>query len=128
MPEDRDIATPVFDWLAVHGAVISGDDSHVAVATVGGEPVKDVSGEKDAAFRPLWDSLRELAAGPGKHDIAVAEMSPDGSVSRALSWQQLDRNIRDLADGLREIGVGSGSRVSLMVRPALSSPWHSTPA
>jgi acyl-CoA synthetase (AMP-forming)/AMP-acid ligase II len=46
-------------------------------------------------------------------------MSPDGSVSRSLSWQQLDRNILDLAAGLREAGVVRGSRVSLMVPPGV---------
>ncbi|MFK0038233.1 alpha/beta fold hydrolase [Paenarthrobacter sp. NPDC090517] len=117
LPEDRDIATPIFDWLAVHGVAISGDDSQVPVSTVSGEPVKDMAEEKDPALRPLWGLLGELAAGPSNEDIAVAEMAPDGSVSRSLSWQQLDRNILDLAAGLREVGVGRGSRVSLMVPP-----------
>ncbi|MET3369188.1 UNVERIFIED_CONTAM: acyl-coenzyme A synthetase/AMP-(fatty) acid ligase/pimeloyl-ACP methyl ester carboxylesterase [Jeotgalibacillus campisalis] len=117
LPEDRDIAKPVFDWLAVQGAATSGDDSQVAAATVSAESVKDAAEEKNPAFIPLWGLLGELAAGPANEDIAVAEMSPNGSVGRSLTWQQLDRNILDLSDGLREIGVGPGSRVSLMVPP-----------
>lgn len=114
--EDRDIATPVFDWLAVHSAKVSADDSPVAVAPAGRHLIQNTAEEKPA-FRPLWDSLSELAAGPAKEDIAVAEMVNDGSVSRSLSWQQLDRNILDLVSGLRKTGVGHGSRVSLMVPP-----------
>lgn len=119
--EDRDIAAPVFDWLAVHGAeisgrAISGDDSRLAGAT--GEPLpKKTAEEEKTPFRPLWDSLNDLAAGPGKDDVAVAEMAPDGTVSGSLTWRQLEERILDLAEGLREAGVGHGSRVSLMVPP-----------
>nr|WP_028267048.1 alpha/beta fold hydrolase [Arthrobacter sp. MA-N2] len=117
--EDRDIATPVFQWLAVHGGV-SGSESPAAEATAsGGQGLNDAAEPPSAGFRPLWDLLGELAAGPAKADIAVAEMAQDGTVSRSLSWQQLDRNILDLAAGLREAGVGSGSRVSLMVPPGV---------
>ncbi|MBT2586400.1 alpha/beta fold hydrolase [Arthrobacter sp. ISL-95] len=114
--EDRDIAAPVYDWLAVHGTDISGGDSRYAVAN--GRQMPEEPAEEDrAAFRPLWDSLTELAAGPVMGEIAVAEMATDGSVSRSLSWQQLDQRILDLVEGLREAGVGRGSRVSLMVPP-----------
>ncbi len=117
--EDRNIATPVFQWLAVHGGV-SGSDSPTAEATTTGGPgLKDAAEREPAGFRPLWDLLGELAAGPAKGDTAVAEMAPEGRVSRSLSWQQLDRNILDLAAGLREAGVRSGSRVSLMVPPGV---------
>jgi acyl-CoA synthetase (AMP-forming)/AMP-acid ligase II/pimeloyl-ACP methyl ester carboxylesterase len=119
--EDRDIAAPVFDWLAVQGTEISGsaicgDDSRLAEAT--GEPLPEKAAEVEkTAFRPLWDSLGELAAGPAKEEIAVAEMASNGSVSRSLSWKQLDQEILYLVEGLREAGVGRGSRVSLMVPP-----------
>ena len=102
--EDRDIATPVFGWLAVHG-----DDSR----GLGPRLVE----ERPDDFRPLWDSLVQLAAGPSKEEIAVAEMAPDGSVRHSLTWQQLDSRVTELAAGLREIGVGRGSRVSLMIPP-----------
>lgn len=117
--EDRDIAAPVFRWLASQGGA-SGNDSPQAKATktYGQEPNKAAEPEA-AAFRPLWDLLGEQAAGPAGADTAVAEMAPDGAVGRSLSWQQLDRNILDLAAGLREAGVGSGSRVSLMVPPGV---------
>ncbi|MDQ0029395.1 acyl-CoA synthetase (AMP-forming)/AMP-acid ligase II/pimeloyl-ACP methyl ester carboxylesterase [Arthrobacter bambusae] len=117
--EDRDIATPVFQWLAVHGGV-SGSGSPAAEATTAGDQrLNDAAEPAPGTFRPLWDSLGERGTGPAKGDIAVAEMAPDGKVSRSLSWHQLDRNIRDLASGLREAGVGSGSRVSLMVPPGV---------
>ncbi|MCZ9880180.1 alpha/beta fold hydrolase [Arthrobacter sp. B2a2-09] len=117
--EDRDIATPVFQWLDLLGGV-SGIDSPTSEATTtGGQWLKDAAVREPAGFRPLGDLLGELAACPAKGDTAVAEMAPDGRISRSLSWQQLDRNILDLAAGLGEAGVRSGSRVSLMVPPGV---------
>jgi olefin beta-lactone synthetase len=116
--EDRDIAAPVFQWLAAHG----GDGKSglpVEAAITSGQGVPGAAEPEPAEFRPLWDLLCQQARGPAGEDTAVAEMSPDGSVSRSLSWQQLDRNILDLAAGLREAGVRSGSRVSLMVPPGV---------
>lgn len=115
--EDRDIATPVFDWLAAHSGSISGDSSHVVPSATRGLPPRDPAEGGATTFRPLWDSLGELAAGPSKDDVAVVEMAPDGSMSRTLSWRQLDQRILDMVEGLREAGVGQGSRVSLMVPP-----------
>ncbi|MGJ3190013.1 alpha/beta fold hydrolase [Paenarthrobacter nitroguajacolicus] len=105
--EDRDIATPIFQWLA----------GNTEAAAIGGHGLGDSAEREEAAFRPLWDSLGKQAQGQAKGDTAVAEMAPDGSISRSLSWQQLDRGILDLAAGLREVGVKKGSRVSLMVPP-----------
>ncbi len=117
--EDRDIATPVFQWLAEHGGVSASQPDTVEEPTSGGHGRNGAAERSQAGFRALWESLGELATGPANEDIAVAEMAPDGSVGRSLSWQQLDRNILDLASGLREAGVGNGSRVSLMVPPGV---------
>ncbi len=127
--EDRDIAAPIFQWLAgnvgagISGAGNSADDDGGTARELGAPP--DVQGTGEAAalestvFRPLWDALEKQAAGLAGGDTAVAEMAPDGTVARSLSWQQLDRDIRNLAAGLRNAGVGSGSRVSLMVPPGV---------
>ncbi len=124
--EDKDIAGPVFDWLAVHGtdisgSAVSGDDSRLVGANgaplLPKKPAEEETGEEKTQFRPLWDSLGQLAAGPAKEETAVAEMAPDGTVSRSLSWRQLDQGVLDLVQGLRGAGVGRGSRVSLMVPP-----------
>ncbi|MEV7662093.1 alpha/beta fold hydrolase [Paenarthrobacter sp. NPDC089316] len=101
--EDRDIATPLFQWLARRNEAVSA--------------VSDGRGHDD--FRPFWDSVEVLASGKTGGDTAVAEMGPDGKVGRSLSWRQLHRNILDLQEGLREAGVGSGTRVSLMVPPGV---------
>lgn len=115
--EDRDIAGPIFQWLGGNGRVSGGASTATNTVAIGGQDLGDTAEHVKAAFRPLWDSLGEQAQGPAKGDTAVAEMAPDGSVSRSLSWQQLDHKIRDLAVGLREAGVKEGSRVSLMVPP-----------
>ncbi|RDV08583.1 alpha/beta fold hydrolase [Arthrobacter sp. RT-1] len=117
--EDRNIAAPIFQWL---GENISADGSgslETEAITAGSQGPKDTAEPAPSEFRPLWDLLGEQAAGPAGGDTAVAEMAPDGRVARSLSWRQLDRNILDLAAGLRDAGVGSGSRVSLMVPPGV---------
>lgn len=116
LAEDRNIAAPVFQWLAGNvDASESGSQGAVATAAEGQE-----SAQPDPAeFRPLWDVLAQLASGPAGGDTAVVEMAPDGSASRSLSWRQLDRKILDLAAGLQEAGVERGSRVSLMVPPGV---------
>ena len=117
--EDRNIAAPVFQWLAEHRGASGSDSPAAEAAATGGQGLKDAGERGPAGFRPLWELLGELAAGPAKGATAVAEMAPDGRVSRSLSWQQLDGNILDLAAGLWEAGVRSGSRVSLMVPPSV---------
>ena len=104
LAEDRDIATPVFRWLDRQAADSGPQRGHTP---------------EQAAFQPLWHRLAEQADGPGGTTPAVVEMAPDGSTARSLSWQQLDQRIRDLAAGLRNLGVVPGSRVSLMVPPGV---------
>jgi acyl-coenzyme A synthetase/AMP-(fatty) acid ligase/pimeloyl-ACP methyl ester carboxylesterase len=118
LAEDRDIAAPIFQWLADRDVAHRGErPASDAAAAAGGQEA--APGPGPDGFRPLWDLLGEHAAGPAAADLAVAEMSPEGTVSRSLSWKQLDRGITELAAGLREAGVGSGSRVSLMVPPGV---------
>ncbi|MFE4227227.1 alpha/beta fold hydrolase [Arthrobacter sp. NPDC056886] len=102
--EDRDIAAPVFEWLAECGR-----DSEAAAGPL----------EPGTGVPPLWAPLTALAAGPAAGDTAVAEMAVDGSVARSLSWRELEQNIVALAAGLREAGVRHGSRVSLMIPPGV---------
>ncbi|MFE4541550.1 alpha/beta fold hydrolase [Arthrobacter sp. NPDC056727] len=115
--EDRNMAAPIFQWLAGNVAA-DGGSLEVGALTPGGHRPHQADPEQ-AEFLPLWDLLGKQAAGPAGADTAVAEMAPDGTVARSLSWQQLDRKILDLAAGLREAGVDSGSRVSLMVPPGV---------
>jgi acyl-CoA synthetase (AMP-forming)/AMP-acid ligase II/pimeloyl-ACP methyl ester carboxylesterase len=103
--EDRDIATPVFEWLA----------------ELGRDGRADLQGTNAPAdgVPPLWAPLTELAAGAAAGDTAVAEMAADGTVARTLSWRELEQGIAALSAGLTEAGVGHGSRVSLMVPPGV---------
>ncbi|WP_194718360.1 alpha/beta fold hydrolase [Arthrobacter ipis] len=103
--EDRDIATPVFEWLAELGRD-SGPGLQRTNAPADGVP-------------PLWAPLTELAAGAAGGSTAVAEMAANGSVARSLSWRELEQSIAALAAGLKEGGVEHGSRVSLMVPPGV---------
>ncbi|MET4096705.1 alpha/beta fold hydrolase [Arthrobacter sp. UYCu712] len=107
--EDRDIATPVFDWLAGCGRDNGPADARTVAPT----------GAAGTGSPPLWAPLTELASGPAGGDTAVAEMAADGTVARSLSWLELEQNIAAVAAGLRQAGVRRGSRVSLMVPPGV---------
>lgn len=129
--EDRDIAAPVFEWLAERGRDSGPGPRRTDAPTIGAlengaEPLEDGSLEDGTeppgpgtGILPLWAPLTKLAAGPGGRDIAVAEMGEDGSIARSLSWRELEQNIAAIAAGLQEAGVGHGSRVSLMVPPGV---------
>ncbi|MFE4196711.1 alpha/beta fold hydrolase [Paenarthrobacter sp. NPDC056912] len=119
LAEDCDIATAVFQWLAEHGGASGGVSTAPEATTTGGDGQTSTAEPESAGFRPIWDALGELATGPSKDGTAVVEMAADGKAGRSLSWQELNRNILDLAAGLKEAGVGSGSRVSLMVTPGV---------
>ena len=111
--EDRDIASPLFQWLGANEPTPS---SHSSLPDPGQQSAE---GNGPPLFRPFWDSVDVLATGTASAETAVAEMGPDGTVSRSLTWHQLHRNILDLEAGLRDMGVGKGSRVSLMVPPGV---------
>lgn len=149
--EDRDIAAPVFAWLAGQagddgagdGSIADTDSADATQAIAHPADADPADATKSAAEHahpanapaesatapaadeprtdqpPFWAPLTELAGGPAAGDTAVAEMARDGAVARSLSWRELEQRTADLAAGLREAGVGSGSRVSLMVPPGV---------
>ncbi|WP_400158835.1 alpha/beta fold hydrolase [Arthrobacter sp. BPSS-3] len=105
--EDRNIADPIFTWLAEQVS-----DAPTA------EPAALAAAEA-AGTGPLWAPLTVLASGPDADQTAVAEMAPHGGASRSLSWRELHRRVTDLARGLSGAGVTAGTRVSLMVPPGV---------
>ena len=131
--EDRDIAAPVFEWLAECGRDSAPGLQRMDTPAggpadgpadgprleAGAEPLEHGSNGPGNGVPPLWAPLTTLAAGAARGDTAVAEMAADGSIARSLSWQELEQNIAALAAGLAETGVGHGSRVSLMVPPGV---------
>ncbi|WP_226760788.1 alpha/beta fold hydrolase, partial [Arthrobacter sp. SO3] len=118
--EDRDIATPVFEWLSGRDPD-NGPGLQRTHAPLERPPLQAGAGplETGTGTPPLWAPLTEAATGPARGDTAVAQMAADGSVARSLSWQELERSIATLAAGLHEAGVGHRSRVSLMVPPGV---------
>ncbi|KRF05801.1 hydrolase [Arthrobacter sp. Soil782] len=101
--EDRDIASPIFDWL-----------DHRTENDDDGRPARP-----SAAFTPLWQQIHERSSGPAADMLAVADMGSDGAVADSLSWKELEDRVSRLAAGLSRIGVRAGSRVSLMVPPGI---------
>ncbi|MDQ0849780.1 acyl-CoA synthetase (AMP-forming)/AMP-acid ligase II/pimeloyl-ACP methyl ester carboxylesterase [Arthrobacter sp. B3I9] len=118
--EDRDIATPVFEWLTGCGLDNGAAAFPAGVSMAADSPAAaSPSPESGTGLPPLWAPLTKLAAGPSGGDTAVAEMAADGRISRSLSWSELEHNVAALAAGLRQAGVRRGSRVSLMVPPGV---------
>ncbi|WP_427018358.1 alpha/beta fold hydrolase [Pseudarthrobacter sp. P1] len=114
LPEDRDIATPAFDWLAAH--VLASDGG----LTAGRAAAPSGAAAGPAGYTPM---LAELDARTGDDSVAVVDMAPAGGASsgadRSLSWAGLAARVDDLAAGLASIGVSAGDRVSLLVPPGI---------
>lgn len=115
--EDRDIAAPVFDWLAERGRHTASGLQLPGVMP--GTRNEAATHQPGTGVPPLWAPLAELAAGPDGGETAVAEMAADGGVSRSLTWRELEQSVAVLAAGLLDVGVGPGNRVSLMVPPGV---------
>ncbi|MBD7994458.1 alpha/beta fold hydrolase [Arthrobacter sp. Sa2CUA1] len=105
LPEDRDIASPVFSWLDRN------------VSSLGR------SAEAPAAQAPFRPMLAELDERSGDDSPAVVDMAPaaggDAAVPATLSWKQLAVRVDALAAGLAGIGVRPGDRVNLLVPPGI---------
>ncbi|MHA7284896.1 alpha/beta fold hydrolase [Arthrobacter sp. MDT3-44] len=111
--EDAPTASTAMEWLG---------NRSVGESRAGTErdPVRQDpprSSSQDAAYLPLGARIPELAAGPAGTTTAVAELTAAGT--RTLSWRELDDDIRAVAGGLTALGVGAGSRVSLLVPPGV---------
>lgn len=113
--EDRDIATPTFDWLAKNVV----DRGH----TPGDTPAIPANAH-EAAYSPM---LAELDARREDTSVAIVDMAPGSAskasntlVHRSASWAELARDVDDLAAGLADLGVTAGKRVSLLVPPGIT--------
>ncbi|TAP25649.1 MULTISPECIES: alpha/beta fold hydrolase [Micrococcaceae] len=93
--EDRDIASPIFSWLA--------GNQHVA---------ESARAQSSTPYQPM---LAELDSRSDDHSTAVVDIHPPQS----LSWSQLGERVNALAAGLQQVGVKSGDRVNLLVPPGI---------
>ncbi|WP_207346193.1 alpha/beta fold hydrolase [Arthrobacter sp. E3] len=101
--EDRDIAVPTFAWLAQRVSAHSTTEN------------------ADRVQQDYVPMLSELDSRRADTSVAVVDMLPDGTATTSwtLSWAELARDVDDLAAGLRELGVRSGDRISLLVPPGI---------
>jgi len=93
--EDRDIASPIFQWLANR------------VDAAGAERAQSAND-----YQPM---LAELDSRVSDQSPAVVDIHPP----RTLSWAQLGQRVNFLAAGLQHIGVKPGDRVNLLVPPGI---------
>lgn len=116
--EDRDIATPIFEWLADHAADTA-PSTEPSFAGSSSTADNDSTAAAGSANQPFWMAMTARAAGVHGAETAVAEMSADGSIASSLTWRELEDRVADLTAGLHQAGVGPLSRVSLMVPPGV---------
>lgn len=97
LPEDVDIAQPIFEWLSQRG-----------------EPTRSTS--SPAAIRPtLWAAIERKDDDAG---VAVVEMEGQ-QPARSVSFAHLAADIARVAAGLASSGVSRGDRVALLVPPGI---------
>jgi acyl-coenzyme A synthetase/AMP-(fatty) acid ligase len=108
VPEDADVATVVHEWVAELYGVLS---SRSRAAPSG----PSAAGAARAPRAPAWAALDRRA---GDTEVAMIEMTEHG-VGASTSFAALDADVRRVAAGLMQHGVGSGDRVALLIPPGL---------
>ncbi len=94
-PEDVDIATPIYRWLAQLGT--SGDARTIAVS------------------EPLWSAIDRMRESSQPAVVEMAGTEP----RRTVTWSQLAQDVETVGAGLAAAGVERGDRVSLLVPPGI---------
>ncbi|OUM39615.1 alpha/beta fold hydrolase [Arthrobacter sedimenti] len=115
--EDADTASTAMEWLGIRSIGVAGSETVRDSARQDVQQDPRRSFQQDTAYLPLGARIPELAAGSAGTTTAVAELTAAGT--RTLSWRELDDDIRAVAGGLTALGVGAGSRVSLLVPPGV---------
>lgn len=111
--EDRDVATPSFAWLSEklgqRGVEQSGASAVAETQSLPQTPADFVS------------MLAELDRRREDTSLAVVDMASDPEQPNTeLTWAELAQNVDDLANGLAELGVKAGQRISLLVPPGIT--------
>jgi acyl-coenzyme A synthetase/AMP-(fatty) acid ligase/pimeloyl-ACP methyl ester carboxylesterase len=108
--EDVGGAPVILDWLDSVSSPITSSTPPAAL--------KDRRAKMTDTGRRLWSALDERR---NDDDVAVAEMSPDGSaeVSRAVSFADLGLRVEELRDRLLAAGVEPGDRVAPLIPPGI---------
>ncbi|MDG2027643.1 MAG: alpha/beta fold hydrolase [Acidimicrobiales bacterium] len=108
--EDIKGAPVILDWLETVRSPTS-----PALASV--HPATSSGGGGDDGRR-LWAALEDRS---NDEEIAVAEMSPDGStqMSRSVTFAELDQQVKLLADRLVAAGLQPGDRVAPLIPPGI---------
>ncbi|GLB68497.1 alpha/beta fold hydrolase [Arthrobacter mangrovi] len=124
LPEDRDIAAPVFDWL--EGTVGPARSRSAAKAgsradgsTGAGLPTPAAEAGPEEPYRPMLAELDERSADGSPAVVDMAPLHAPDAGPRTLSWSELAGQVDLLAGGLRAHGVRPGDRISLLVPPGI---------
>lgn len=95
-PDDADIGSAIYSWIAQLG------EGAASVASPQERP-------------PLWAALDDRSSDDG---IAIVEMAADGP-REAVTFGELDVDVKRVAAGLVEFGVEKGDRIALLVPPGI---------
>jgi len=124
LPEDRDIAAPVFDWL--EGTVVPARSGSAAEVDGGADRRAGIHAAGQTAeagrgeiYRPMLAELDERRTDGSPAVVDMAPLQAPNAGPRTLSWSELAGQVDLLARGLRAHGVRPGDRVSLLVPPGI---------
>ncbi|MGM0929142.1 MAG: alpha/beta fold hydrolase [Actinomycetota bacterium] len=121
LPEDRDIATPLFTWLTATGDRPKA--ARPARRSVENAPTQASASERvethARAFRPMLAELNERRTDNSPAVVDMAPLAAPGAGPRTLTWAELAGQVDLLADGLAGIGVKAGDRINLLVPPGI---------
>ena len=123
LSEQEDVHGVALDWLAQQfpDGTVSGDIGEATAAEAAAPPADaaptaDGSGpaasSAASAQRYMFTALEENAA---SDDLASVDMSQNPPAK--LTWREVNDRVRALAEGLHDLGLQPGDRVSMLVPP-----------
>lgn len=113
LPEDRDIAAPILDWLTQHFV----EEQTARERHQAARPRPAAGFDPFTAGLTRRAGLAEAATAVATVDMGAATDDETPAVERRLTWSQLEDRVGAVAAGLIGLGVKPGDRISLMVPP-----------
>ena len=115
LSEQEDVHGVALDWLAQHFAdgTVDVDTDDTTAAEVAVTPADAAPTAADAsAQRFMFTALEENAASDALASVDMSQNPP-----AKLTWREVNDRVRAIAEGLHDLGLQPGDRVSMLVPP-----------
>ena len=115
LSEQEDVHGVALDWLAQHFAdgTVDVDTVDTTAAEVAVAPADAAPTAADgSAQRYMFTALEENAASDALASVDMSQNPP-----AKLTWREVNDRVRALAEGLHDLGLQPGDRVSMLVPP-----------